>query len=157
MSSHPRHPLLLFYRRSGNITGRQLAMPFANILRVLLITTRSLSPAYIRNTYHYPPRMIMAGNLPKFPVRSDGSLEEKQKRGGEYSRFYIFLFVCSAPSYYFPLSWRSACNASIYGNVPVMLISNYQGSKRAVFPFHYLADGNAPFYSALENFFNFFP
>lgn len=69
----------------GNIIGRHLAMPFANIRRVLLITTQSLSSARRQKTYHYPPQMILAESWPKPPVRSDLSLENirnRQNRAG---------------------------------------------------------------------------
>ena len=76
-----------------------------------------------RISYHYPPWMLMAESQPRLPVRSDGSL--KRNRNRHQGRLSITQFLRLVyPRYPFQISssWRSSCNATIHGNVPVMLV-----------------------------------
>ena len=61
-----------------------------------------------------------------------------------------FLQCCSHPS------WRLCCHASIYGNVPVMLVCSCQRTFRGFIPYIYIADEIARFSSLYQKFFYFF-
>lgn len=52
-------------------------MPLADVLKVLLITTRSPSHALWQKTYHYPPLVILAKSQPWLYFKCNESLGMK--------------------------------------------------------------------------------
>ncbi len=51
-------------------------MPFTDVRKVLLITTKIPSCFSLANMYHYPPLVIMAESQPRLYFKYNGSLRE---------------------------------------------------------------------------------
>ena len=111
----------------GTLLAGIWQMPFADVLKVLLITTWSSSSARWQNIVSLYPMDAHGGEPAAAPCQVWWIARKKPKQTPAQTSITQLLWsVYLWYPFQISPSWRSSCNATIHRNVPIMLVWDFQ-------------------------------